>query len=126
MNQPGLMREPSTIERHVFAVLTEVDFPGRDQLCEALRHIQVRTLDTNGSLELIDTSPTIIGVVKQIPVEGEAVDDDGVVIHVLLHVRNGKPVELEIFKEDGSELKTVHSLQQLKAFSLPPHPSERA
>jgi hypothetical protein len=39
-----------------------------------------------------------------IPVEGEFKDVDGVPIHVLLHVKDGKLHILEIYKENGSEV----------------------
>jgi hypothetical protein len=39
---------------------------------------------------------------KKVPVEAEGKDEDGAMIHMLLHVNNAeKPVELEFFREDA-------------------------
>jgi hypothetical protein len=65
----------------------------------------VKTIDECGSLELL--TDVNAHVVKRIPVEGEAEDKDGVAIHVLLHVVNGRPIELDIFKNDGSPVKEM-------------------
>jgi len=43
-------------------------------------------------------------VKRRIPAEAEFRDTDGVLIHILLHVIDGKVNELEIYKEDGSPI----------------------
>jgi hypothetical protein len=43
-------------------------------------------------------------------VESEARDTDGVIIHVLLHVVDGKASELEFFKEDSSRILALRKL----------------
>jgi hypothetical protein len=40
-------------------------------------------------------------VVKRVPVEAEGRDEDGAIVHILLHVDEGRPVELEFFREDA-------------------------
>jgi hypothetical protein len=44
-------------------------------------------------------------VVRRIPVEAEFDDQDGVGVHVLLHVLDGYLNELEIYREDSSPLQ---------------------
>jgi hypothetical protein len=46
-------------------------------------------------------------VVKRIPVEAEAKDDDGFTVHALLHVVGRRPIELEIYKDAGSTVKRM-------------------
>jgi hypothetical protein len=50
--------------------------------------------------------------VKRVPVEAEGKDEDGAIVHMLLHVDKGRPVELEFFREDAVTVKVL------------PHPSD--
>lgn len=118
-------RQPTSQEEALLKRLLEANFPGRDELVQLLRDFQVRVIDDEGSLELRSQSAAIAPVVKRIPVEAEAKDRDGVDIHLLLHVVNGRPTELEIFKDDGSPVKQMPAPSAFELIVLPPVPKEQ-
>jgi hypothetical protein len=99
-----MVRPPTPQEAALLEKLTEPDFPGSLEIREQLRGIQVREIDEDGSLELVGVSGSDAIVNNRIPIEGEMVDSDGTVVHVLLHVVNGRVNELEIYKDDGSRV----------------------
>jgi hypothetical protein len=103
--------------------LLETDFPGRDELASLLGQVSVRLIDANGSLEFQSESESKAAVIKRIPVEAEATDEDGITVHVLLHVVDGQPAELEIFKEDNSPVKRMPPPSAFELIVLPPFPS---
>jgi hypothetical protein len=123
MNQEEHFRKPTVTEQALLERLIEADFPGREELAPMIHSILVRPLDGEGSLELNSQIPGIAPVVKRIPVEAEATDEDGVRMHVLLHVLNGRPIELEFFKEDGSGIKRLPVPSDFELIVLPPAPS---
>ena len=94
------LRQPNACERSLLDRLLEEEFPGRDELREQLSSCLVEPIDRNGSLEFAVRTDVKTPVRWRIPVEGEAQDEDGVTIHVLLHVIEGKVDELEIYKDD--------------------------
>ena len=102
--------------------LLEADFPGRGELAPLLRDVLVRTVDEDGGLELKSQVEGKAAVVRRVPVEAEARDEDGVVIHMLLHVVHGKPVELEFFREDGATVKRIAPPSAFDVIVLPPMP----
>jgi hypothetical protein len=102
--------------------LLEAEFPGRDELAPILRNSLVRTIDKDGGLELRSQVSGEAPVVKRIPVEAEAKDDDGFRVHALLHVVGGRPVELEIYKDDGSTVKRMPPVWTFELIVLPPAP----
>ena len=91
-------------ERRMILRLLEPPFPGRDVLRDQLDHTLGRSIDENGSLELQCESLTKAPVEKRVPTEGEATDRDGTTIHYLLHVVAGKMHELEVYKDDSSNV----------------------
>jgi hypothetical protein len=103
----------------MFERLLQADFPGKDRLVQMLREIQVRTIDEDGGLELRSQANQIGHFVKRIPVEAEATDEDGFTIHVLLHVEAGRPVELEIYKDDGSRVKSMPNPASFQVIVFP-------
>jgi hypothetical protein len=117
-------RRPSDKERSLLERLLEAEFPGRDELAPMLRNVLVRNIDEDGGLELRTEVEGKASVVKRIPVEAEAKDIDGVVIHMLLHVVNGKPVELEFFREDKENVKEIPSPSVFQLVVLPPIPDK--
>lgn len=123
MNTQEPLRNPTLPELALLKRLLDAAFPGRDELAATLHEIQVRTIDENGSLELLTHLDKKVPVVKRIPVEAEGSDKDGVVIHVLLHVVDGKPAELEIYKEDGSRIVASPTPSELELLVLPSVPS---
>ena len=121
-NNQTELREPTAGERALLDRLLEVDFPGRSELAALLRSVLVRTIDEDGGLELQSQVEGSAAVVKRVPVEAEGKDEDGVIIHMLLHVVGGRPVELEFFKEDSSTVKRVPLPSAFELVVLPPMP----
>ena len=86
--------------------LLSEDFPGRDILREQAGHVLGRRIDADGSLALQpDRDAPAADVVRRVPVEAELEDLDGVTIHVLLHVTNGRLNELELFRDDSAPIR---------------------
>ena len=117
-------RKPTGEERSLLERLLEAEFPGKDELAPMVRNPLVRTIDKNGGLELRSQIEGKSPVVKRVPVEAEAKDEDGVLIHILLHVVDGKPVELEIFREDGATIRRMPYPSALELIVLPPMPDK--
>jgi hypothetical protein len=126
MSTSAQFRTPTFSEQALLERLVEADFPGREDILRMIHDIQVKTIDDEGSLELQSGSSEKASVVKRIPVEAEARDEDGITIHVLLHVKDGHPVELEIFKDDGSCVKRMPAPSAFELIVLPPAPREMA
>ncbi|MBI3837747.1 MAG: hypothetical protein HY288_07410 [Planctomycetia bacterium] len=66
--------------------------------------ILVETIDSNGSLRFAVSSDIEAPVTKRIPIEAQFLDTDGIWIHALLHVVHGRLTELEIYKDDSSNV----------------------
>ncbi len=114
-------REPTATEKALLQRLLEADFEGKVEVARQLRECRVRQIDSEGSLEIDPgTNFDKASVQKRIPVEAEGADEDGMQIHVLLHVVNGVVKELEIYKDDGSPLKRLPNSHDLKLLVLPP------
>lgn len=88
-------------ERELVSVLLSADFPGKVAIAAQVDRAQVRVIDPEGSLELSITDGPRAEVVRRIPVEAETEDEDGITVHVLLHVENGFVNELEFYREDS-------------------------
>jgi hypothetical protein len=76
-------------------------------------------LDSHGQPAILFDVP---GTVEMAPCDGvvaeaEAVDRDRGAIHLLLHVRNGRLVELELFREDGRAIVEFPDTNMLNPFS---------
>jgi hypothetical protein len=104
-------------ERALLERLLSVEFPGRDELRRQLNVVTARSTDVQGILSL-NVDPNLAANVKcRIPAEGECADTDGVMIHVLLHVVDGRMAELEIYKNDGSAVRRPPSPEALSIFT---------
>jgi hypothetical protein len=106
-------------ERQVLLRLLEVPFHGRDEIRSQIHTSVVRQVDTDGSIAFNVESKTIAPVMRRIPVEAEAKDRDGVPIHFLMHVVDGKIHELEIYKADGSKITQMPEPSDLELLVLP-------
>lgn len=126
MSIESCFRLPTPSERALLRRLLEADFPGRDAIEGLLNHVEVRTIDHLGSLDLRSHAAGKAKVVKRVPVEAEAEDLDGCLIHVLLHVVDGRPAELEIFKDDGTSVSRMPEPSSFELMVLPPAPSAQA
>jgi hypothetical protein len=97
-------------ERAIFDRLLEKSFPGRNELVQQLQDLLVKRVDEEGSLSLKVSSSVLAPVQGRIAVDARYVDSDtppdsAVHVHILLHVVNGRMVELEFYKDDGSSIK---------------------
>jgi hypothetical protein len=115
-------RAPSETEQALLRRLLEGDFPGRSELALLLGDVLVKTIDEDGGLALQSQVEGKAPMVKKVPVEAEGKDEDGVVIHMLLHIADGRPVELEFFREDAQTVKRVPPASSFEVIVLPPIP----
>lgn len=99
--------------------LLSVEFPGRGEIAEQLRHSLVKTIDQEGSLSFEIQNEVVAPVEKRIPVEAEAKDTDGQIVHALLHVVQGRATELEIYRDDGSPPRHLPDPQDWEILVLP-------
>jgi hypothetical protein len=82
------------------------DFPGRDQLLNQMQSARVveECKECRSIVILVDKLPENIADVKRrVPVHARAVDLDGGIMHILLHVVHGFIDEMEIYREDLSD-----------------------
>lgn len=94
-------RDPSVAESAALRRLLEEDFPGCSELRVQLDGLRVSTLDVEGGPALKpERNAPPAHVERRVPVEAEIEDADGVTIHVLLHVLQGRLHEIEIYRED--------------------------
>jgi hypothetical protein len=115
-------RIPTDQELSWLKRLLDADFPGKYELAVMLTDCEVKILDEYGSLEIRPNVDGNAPVVKSVPVEAEATDTDGMTIHLLLHVFQGRPKELDIYKDDGSLIKSIPPASSFEVIVLPPHP----
>jgi len=105
-------------ERAILERLLEADFPGREQIRQQINNSLVTIIDECGSLRFDVTSDIKAPVIKRIPIEAETNDSDGVLIHLLLHVVDGKVAELEIYKDDSSPITQMPNASALRLIQL--------
>ena len=111
-------RELTTNERALILKLLEPVFPGRDELFLQIETAKARTIDENGSLEFLISSDVSLDRVKYgIPVEGEYEDTDGITVHLLLHVLSDKVKELEVFREDNTNVLEIADVNKVRVFA---------
>jgi hypothetical protein len=97
-------RNPTAEEESLLALLLSAKFKGKESIARQLRAARVCVVDAEGSLALNVSSSEIADVKGRVPIEAEALDRDGVTIHMLLHVVDGIASELEFYKEDSSPI----------------------
>ena len=90
--------------RILLKLLQAAPFAGRDDLLLQVEKATARSIDEDGSISLKSSPTPKASVTARIPVEGEAQDTDGMVIHYLLHVVDGTMSELEVYKDDSSRV----------------------
>ncbi len=96
-------RRPTDYERRIIRRLIAALVPDSIELQAQLEALVVRPIDEDGSLKF-EGSPIPLKARWRVPVEGDALDSDGVTIHFLLHVVGGFATELEVYKDDGSRV----------------------
>lgn len=112
-----MLRELTDEESRLTDRLLDGDFPGRDAILQQIKSSRVKEWDDhNGSLEF-DVGPSPLAFTKsRIPVEGEFEDVDGITIHLLLHVVDGRVKDLEVYKDDSSAIVKMPGAEQLRLF----------
>lgn len=114
------LRAMTLFEKQLFARFLSQPFSGREEIADQISAASVRTIDQDGSLEIQSTSPVLaMGVKARVPVEAEGEDEDGVCIHLLLHVVDGRASELEVYKEDGTEIRVLSEVNALRVSIVP-------
>ncbi len=113
-------RELTLNEREIVDRLLEPHFQGRDEIAEQIRSGKVRRADSDGCLEFYVESEVKARVLQRVPTEAEAEDEDGVVIHALLHVVDGKVKELEFHKEAPLPIKRMPKASEWRVVTFPP------
>jgi hypothetical protein len=88
--------------RQVVGHLLSKEFPGRNALAVQAASARLAALANSVSLSIQpDAALPVADVRYRVPVEAEASDQDGMPLHFLLHVVDGRLDELEIFRDDG-------------------------
>jgi hypothetical protein len=111
-------RALTTGELRIVQRLLQEAFEGRDDLISQLRDAHVRRIDDNGSLAFRVGGPSAVQISARVPVEGEAPDVDGVPIHVLLHVVDGRLAELELYRNDLGTILEFPKAENLSVMSI--------
>ncbi|MGA2077471.1 MAG: hypothetical protein ABSH52_28620 [Terriglobia bacterium] len=115
--RPLEARERKLLER----LLEHHPFDGRDELRRQLDSTTARLIgehnDNYGSIALFVSNPVPASVACSVPVEAEYLDEDGIPVWVLLHVKQGLLWELEICRADGLPLIASPVPERLEPFS---------
>ncbi len=119
-----IFRKPSDEEQALLNRLLEAEFPGRGGLAHLLREVLVRTIDDDGGLELQSQIEGRAPVVQRVPVEAEGKDEDGTVIHMLLHVIEGRPVGLGFYRDGLGNVRKMPRPSAFELIVLPPMPKD--
>ena len=114
-----VFRPPLPKERALIDRLLRDEFPGREALCLQADRVKVATIDADGSLALITSSPVKADVISRIPTEAYGPDLDGATVYILLHVVDGKMVELEVYRGDAKTVMQVPSAQEIEVMCPP-------
>jgi hypothetical protein len=108
-------------EKSILGQLLSAEFQGREKLLRQLPSARVseECHDCQSIKLMVDKAPGNISFVKRrIPIEAEALDSDGVKIHILLHVVHGFMDEIEIFREDLLMVKQLPEPSSLELINL--------
>ncbi|WP_407645308.1 DUF6984 family protein [Halothiobacillus diazotrophicus] len=97
-------RQTSDQEETLIRELLANDFVGRREVEMQLRNCNVRAIDSYGSLELKPSVTHSASVTHRVPTEIWGEDEDGILVHVLLHVIDGMCKEIEIYKDSPSSI----------------------
>jgi hypothetical protein len=98
--------------------LLNTEFAGARELLTQLPGLQVRQVDSDGSLELLVGHGDKARVKSCVPVEASysdigSTDPHGPRVRILLHVLGGGLHELEFYKDDGSAIARLPTEDEL-------------
>ena len=113
-------RRLTSHEEAIVLRLLSADFQGVRALRQQALSMRARTVDADGSLELwVDPSADPANTKFAVPVEGYTPDEDGVMVHYLLHVSvDGFMNELEVYREDSHRPIAVIDPERLEVLAL--------
>jgi hypothetical protein len=111
-------RQLTSRERAIVELLLSATFSGREAIRKQVRNARVRVVDPEGSLAFEVSASEKAAVRHRIPIEAEAEDRDGVTVHALLHVVDGRVAELEFFKDDASPILELPPPDQWRLIEL--------
>jgi len=97
-------------ERELLARMLVAEFPGIVEVRAQIAASSILRCDVVGGVVFtfgVADDAVRVEVSGPVPVEAEGVDEDGMGIHILLHVEDGKVRELEIYREDGLPIRHV-------------------
>ncbi len=97
-------RSLNASEKQLLEILLAHSFPGQTELLNQAAALIARRVDDNGSLSLRSKIQEPAPVKYRVPIEGSYSDRDGVTVHVLLHVVDGCLNEMEVYKDDASQV----------------------
>ena len=81
-------------------------FQGDDRLLQSqLPGLTVAAIPETDSFQLRPTQGVPLGSVRGVFADADLADVDGVPVHVLLHIMDGRLAELEIYRDDLGRLK---------------------
>ena len=108
-------------ERAILDRLLGANFPGAEQLRGQASNARVTRTEEGATpvflFAVLDSLP-VAETQRRIPVEAQAKDSDGVVIHFLIHVVGGRLQELETYREDGLAIKHLPDARELDILIL--------
>jgi hypothetical protein len=106
-------------ERRVISrLLLERPFAAREELLAQLDEVAARAIYEDGSVGLQCARDVEASLKTRIPAEAEAADRDGMTIHYLLHVVDGRMNELEVYKSDSSRVLRHAAPEELKVMTF--------
>src|SRR4051812_9492896 len=89
------LRALQPAERAILDRLLEADFMGRDEVREQVKNVLARTVDEDGSIKLVTTGGPPAPVRFLAPVSGQALDEDGVGMEILLRMEGDRVHECQ-------------------------------
>ncbi len=107
----------STFHRELLTRLLAAEFFGKEQLTQQIHSGRFTVIDANQSLAIKASGPRA-EVRKRVPVEANALDKDGMMIHSLLFVRGGYVYMLENFRGDGNPIQQMPSAAEFQVLVL--------
>ena len=115
-------RQLRNYEEAILKKLLEVKFAGRDKLVQQLLGLQAKSIDAEGSLQLLVAADIKAAINRGVVAEARFADLDtqgeaGAHVNILLHVNDGKLSMLEIYKDDHSKILKRPNPNELHVFS---------
>jgi hypothetical protein len=121
-----MIKETMTFEeippwhREILAKLLRADFPGKAEITQQINTARFRIIDANQSLGISALDSLVAPVVKTIPVEAYATDQDGALVQIMLFTRGGRAYMLEILREDGNSVREFPLIEKFTVLVLAP------